>query len=83
MEYDGETLVIDRTPSELDEMVLEFTEILDEVDIEYVSVSGYVAKTNLGTNSGRILPSDANSSSRGPSSSEPTPMRSGQPSKAS
>jgi hypothetical protein len=43
MEYDGDTLVIDRTPSELDEMVLEFTEILDEVDVEYVIVSGYVA----------------------------------------
>ena len=43
MEFDGDTLVIDRTPSELDEMVLEFTEILDEEDIEYVIVSGYVA----------------------------------------
>lgn len=43
MEFDGDTLVIDRTPSELDEMVLEFTEILDEDDIDYVIVSGYVA----------------------------------------
>ena len=43
MEYDGETLVINRTPSALDEMVLEFTEILDEVGVEYVIVSGYVA----------------------------------------
>lgn len=43
MEYDGDTLVIDRTPSALDEMVLEFTEVLDEVGVEYVIVSGYVA----------------------------------------
>ena len=43
MEYDGETLVVDRTPSELDEIVLEFTEILDEEGIEYAIVSGYVA----------------------------------------
>ena len=43
MEFDGDTLVIDRTPSELDEIVLEFTEILDNEDIEYVIVSGYVA----------------------------------------
>jgi hypothetical protein len=43
MEFDGETLVINRTPSELDEMVLEFTEILDEENIEYVIVSGYIA----------------------------------------
>jgi hypothetical protein len=43
VEFDGDTLVIDRTPSELDEMVLEFTEILDEENIEYVIVSGYIA----------------------------------------
>ena len=43
MEYDGETLVVDRTPSELDEIVLEFTAILDEENIEYAIVSGYVA----------------------------------------
>ena len=43
MKYDGETLVVDRTPSELDEIVLEFTEILDEENIEYAIVSGYVA----------------------------------------
>ena len=43
MEYDGDTLVIDRTPSELDEVVFGFTEVLDEVDVEYVIVSGYVA----------------------------------------
>lgn len=43
MEFDGNILVIDRTPSELDEIVLEFTEILDREDIEYVIVSGYVA----------------------------------------
>lgn len=43
MEFDGDSLVIDRTPSELDEMILEFTEILDGEEIEYVIVSGYVA----------------------------------------
>ena len=43
MEYDGETLIVDRTPSELDEIVLEFTAILDEENIEYAIVSGYVA----------------------------------------
>ena len=43
MEFDGDTLVVDRTPSELDELVLEFTEILDDENIEYVIVSGYVA----------------------------------------
>ena len=39
MEFDGDTLVVDRTPSELDEIVLEFTTILDDEDIEYVIVS--------------------------------------------
>jgi hypothetical protein len=43
MEFDGDTLVINRTPSALDELVLDFVAILDDMDITYTIVSGYVA----------------------------------------
>jgi hypothetical protein len=43
MEFNNDTLVIDRSPSDLDELVLDFVAILDEEGIEYAIVSGYVA----------------------------------------
>lgn len=43
MKFDGDTLVVDRTLSELDELVLEFVALLDEEGIQYTIVSGYVA----------------------------------------
>jgi hypothetical protein len=36
-------LVVARTPSELDELAIEFSSILEELDIKYVYVAGYVA----------------------------------------
>jgi hypothetical protein len=55
MEFDDDTLVIDRTPSELDEIVPEFTEILDEENIEYVIVSGYIAILTRGRLGGFVM----------------------------
>jgi hypothetical protein len=43
VEFRDDVLVIDRPPSSLDELVLDITEILDGLDIEYAVVSGYVA----------------------------------------
>ncbi len=43
MEFRDDTLVIDKPPSSLDELVLDITGILDGVGIEYAVVSGYVA----------------------------------------
>jgi len=43
MEFiDGE-VVIEKEPSELDELVIDIVRILDDVGVEYVVVSGYVA----------------------------------------
>lgn len=43
MEFRDDTLVIDKSPSSLDELVLDVTEILDGIGIKYAVVSGYVA----------------------------------------
>lgn len=43
MEFSGNKLVIERELSELDEEVVQFTEVFDNVGVEYVIVSGYVA----------------------------------------
>lgn len=43
MEFRDGTLVTDRQPSSLDELVLDVSEILDGSDIQYAVVSGYVA----------------------------------------
>jgi hypothetical protein len=44
MEYDGDRLVIEKeTLSNLDEFVLQFTEVLDQAGVQYVVVAGYVA----------------------------------------
>lgn len=43
MEFTDEGVEIDKPPNGLDELVLEVTGILDEHDIDYAVVSGYVA----------------------------------------
>lgn len=43
MELRAGELLVERTPSALDEAVLSFTEMLEDCDIEYVVVSGYIA----------------------------------------
>lgn len=43
MHFEDGTLIIERELSTLDEMVVEFTEILDEEDVDYVIIAGYVA----------------------------------------
>ncbi len=43
LRFDGEKLELARELSKLDEFVLDFVEILEELDLEYVIVSGYVA----------------------------------------
>lgn len=43
MELAGDTLRVSRRLSELDEDVIEFTDVLVDCDVEYVIVSGYVA----------------------------------------
>ncbi|WP_058365552.1 hypothetical protein [Haloparvum sedimenti] len=43
MELSDDTLTVSRELSELDKDVLEFTQILDACDVNYVIVSGYVA----------------------------------------
>lgn len=42
MELSDDTLSLSRVPSALDEAVIEFTRVLDIVDLRYVVVSGYV-----------------------------------------
>lgn len=42
MELSDDTLSLSRVPSALDEAVIEFTEVLTTVGVEYVIVSGYV-----------------------------------------
>ena len=43
IEFRDDVLVVDREPSDLDELALEFSEILRELGIEHVFVAGYVA----------------------------------------
>lgn len=43
MELSDDTLTVSRELSELDKDVLEFTQVLDACDVNYVIVSGYVA----------------------------------------
>lgn len=43
MKLDGDRLTLDRTLSTLDEDVVAFTAVLDDLGVEYVVVSGYVA----------------------------------------
>jgi hypothetical protein len=37
------TLVVEREPNQLDELAIEFSEILDQFDIKHVYIAGYVA----------------------------------------
>jgi hypothetical protein len=43
MEYEDGVLRIDKELSKLDEFVADVTTILDDLDVRYVVVSGYVA----------------------------------------
>lgn len=43
MELDDDTLTVSRELSDLDENVVEFTQVLDACGVDYVIVSGYVA----------------------------------------
>lgn len=45
IELRDETLIVDRAPNELDELAMRFSDILDDVGIEHVFVSGYVASS--------------------------------------
>lgn len=43
IEFTSGTLVVDRPANDLDELAIQFTEILDDLDIDHVYVAGYVA----------------------------------------
>ena len=43
MELNGNKLKLDRKLSKLDELVLDFTDLLEDFGLDYVIVSGYVA----------------------------------------
>lgn len=43
IEFDDGELVVEREPNELDTLAIEFTRILDDLDIRHVYVAGYVA----------------------------------------
>lgn len=43
MEFEDDAVSIEKEPSDLDELVLDVTDVLDDLDIEYAVVSGYVA----------------------------------------
>jgi len=43
MEFTGDGVVIDKRPSELDELVIDVVDILEDVGVSYTVVSGYVA----------------------------------------
>lgn len=43
MEFEEDAVSIEKEPSELDELVLDVTGILDDLDVAYAVVSGYVA----------------------------------------
>lgn len=42
-EIDGETIIFERSLSELDEFTIQFCEVLNDMNIKYVLVAGYVA----------------------------------------
>lgn len=43
IELRGDELLVGREPSELDDLAIEFSSILDELDVKHVYVAGYVA----------------------------------------
>lgn len=43
IEFRDDTVVVDREPNDLDELAIQFTRILDDLGIDHVYVSGYVA----------------------------------------
>lgn len=43
MRFEDDTIVIDKAPSDLDELVLDVTEAFDKAGVDYAVVSGYVA----------------------------------------
>lgn len=43
IEFRDDTLVVDREPNDLDDLAIQFTRILDDLGVDHVYVSGYVA----------------------------------------
>lgn len=43
IEFDDGELLVERDPNELDELAIEFTAILNDLDIQHVYVAGYIA----------------------------------------
>ncbi|WP_049929207.1 hypothetical protein [Halopiger goleimassiliensis] len=43
IEFRDGVLVVDRTPNALDELAIEFSEVLTDLDVDHVFVAGYVA----------------------------------------
>lgn len=43
IEFRDDTLVVDREPNALDDLAVQFSRILDDLDVSHVYVSGYVA----------------------------------------
>lgn len=43
IELRGDTLVVDREPNDLDELAIQFSTVLDDLDVDHVFISGYVA----------------------------------------
>lgn len=41
--FEEDELLVERPPNDLDELAITFTGILDDLDVEHVYVSGYVA----------------------------------------
>lgn len=41
--FEEDELLVEHPPNDLDELVIAFTGILDDLDVEHVYVSGYVA----------------------------------------
>ncbi|WP_135854013.1 hypothetical protein [Halorussus salinus] len=43
IEFQNETLIVEREPNQLDELAIGFSELLDQFDIEHVYIAGYVS----------------------------------------
>lgn len=43
IEFQDDTLLVERAPNQLDELALAFSSILDDLEIDHVFISGYVA----------------------------------------
>lgn len=43
IELRGDTLVVDREPNDLDELAIQFSTVLHDLNVDHVFISGYVA----------------------------------------